>query len=135
MSRLRNLAEDLSDKVIAGAILSPDGIIYSTTPEFKPTGKEFIDLQLFNWFEPNSEVKTSGIVFREDLYMVTHYTSDLIVAQNEGHAIAFGNCGVCIVFGYVDDSMEPSECMNAVNDLSKKIRDIDFQELLENEPI
>ena len=120
---LETLLRILIGRVTGGAIVGLDGHVWASTPGFYDYQNELVQMRLNSCFNVNADAKIFGLCFRNELYLLTRCTDETVVAQNYGKAFSFAKCKRCIVFGFVDDLRDLSECLAAVKETAKSINE------------
>jgi hypothetical protein len=119
------LTHSLIRKVTGGAVIGPDGGIWSTTSRFYGNHNEFS--MLTTVFKSQSDASYKAISFQNKLYVITTATDDVIIAQRSNHSIVIVKCLRCFVVGFDDDKISFSKCFDAFSQLTASLQALEFQ--------
>jgi hypothetical protein len=125
---LLTVTDCLIGKVTGGVITGLDGGIWSSTPGFYGNPMEFANMA--NAFEPNSNARYKGIIFQNELYVITSIDDQSIVAQRSNHSLIMLKCPECLVIGFHDEQMPYNKCFQAISDLAQRLRSSELDELI-----
>ena len=115
------LTDSLIGSVTGGAVIGLDGGIWATTPGFYGNPLEFAAIAMA--FTPGSDAPYHGIVFQNELYVVTSMTDSVIVAQKSNHNLVAAKCNKCVVVGYHEDQASFNKCYDAVIRLAEMLKE------------
>lgn len=115
--------EAFTDKMIGymsgGAIVGDDGTIWSTTPGFAASEKDF--QQCNDVFNPNSPIIYNGLKFHGEIYSVNSVFDGIAKASTSSSGLIIAKCPTCSIVGHYEDPNNMKTCCQAIEKLQELI--------------